>query len=319
MASLASEYSSKDYRTIFNQPVGMVLSEFANLTQEQIDNVLDIQTKMVALDALETAQEKKTKTNLFNINIDEINNIPTESKSLEVAKAEVGSKKIKSRDVPVFGDLAVKMGYINPAVKDAVLSAQAAERIVQAYEGNIGFLTGVIKSGFESKDSTDRNFSRPYIGNDTPAKTSLQQAQAVNHLADIVTGFLAAQKKDVDSSIESKDNDALLPVNNAKNTLLGLGIHYYTSAGENIKRLGILDAGAAVDTVVAKLSEQQKGVFHPDRSIEILKTGLNSIISHYKKSGPEQFANSLEGIIDTRLQQAGLARIVHQQQQLSMH
>lgn len=298
-------------RKILVKPIGEIIRNFAAISEEQGNKIAAFQAKLVAIHKYEEAEKVPDKTNLYKISSVEeadaviaANNIG--KKFLSEGRKITDSNQGVPRDVPLFGDLAVKMGIVTNDVKNALLRAQAAERIVSAQEGHFDKTIGEFFTATQSNNTdkateylSEKMFSRPFI-------SDKEGIQAIQHLTDIVAGFNAAYKPKPEEV--QKTNAAIF----------FLGKHCYNEAAKNMATLtanpqnnisteeySITDVITSLDDIGQEKFVQQMKLLDFSKALNIVKSAANTAVEAIKsKTEHPELAEHLSKIVEERSAQA---------------
>jgi len=142
-------------------------------------------------------------------------------------QADIKAKEPDPKKVPLTGDIAVKEGMIKPEAKDAILLAQAAERMAQSGEGK-GQGVPLSKDG-KSFDFENKMFTRDFIGKNLKDSPELVQAQATEHLGALIDGAVK-----INPEIASRPE-----ITKAREALKTLASGSYTDAAKQMESSGL--------------------------------------------------------------------------------
>jgi hypothetical protein len=293
-----------DRRSKFNGLTGDLLTGYANLTELQRYNALEFQGKLAVVAELE--KNAPEKTNLFaiadNAQLDALlAQKGASAEAIVTGVAAATTQQISSKDVPLLGDVAVKLGYVKKEAVHGLMAAQAAERMMLAAAGKGGAPVEFVKKAIETGDFSHKMAARPFIGGSDPEE--VVKAQSANHLADILAASIAIKPELATNA----------KITNALNALVNLSVNHYQSAAQTLGTLSLDPASgikaeasaeaAAVAGTIAQVSGNDGR--SPENSLRILKEGALEAASNLGLDAPKLAA--LSQLIETRAQQAGIA------------
>jgi len=260
-------------------PAGEVAINLGIMTPEQRDHALEIQSRFVALfDAqqpqnIDSGWERNpnAKALLDSKNGEEWKNFAEKNNISEAnmrAAREIvinGQGKIMPKgSAPTMINIAVALGYTTSAVKDAILTAQAAEGVLQSVSTIQGEpLTTIIA-----------NPRWQIIGKDPGESAELQGAQAVHYLGAILGAASRQLAATATSDVKNK-------MSQAEDALEILSIASLQSAAITLHENHAEDAASQVGRIASyvainKQKSADMSVEKLDRALEVLKVGLEA-------------------------------------------
>lgn len=207
--------------------LGQVAINFGLLTEENRERALEIQARFAALVELGKIDNATTLTAVS----DDAQWVPLATERgvqiprLNEIRAAVHTGQGVPAGVPATGDIAAAMGFIAAEDKNALLSAQAAERSLKAIEGARTIETTAAPAPEARLLEVVQAKKWKNIGNDKdPAY--LKTAQEANFKAETMAALLAVAPEAASSPIVQKGLEALedlstISYHNAANVLLG--------------------------------------------------------------------------------------------------